>query len=91
MNTLVDNEGQVRFEFADGALEDLSPFDTCDAERGTVTQARVRVLRAADGRVLVLDFCKHHFEVHELSLIASGFEVIDDRRMDLFKAEEVKE
>lgn len=58
--------------------ESLTLHDRCDAESVPV-QAHVRVRKDAK----VLDFCKHHFERLELSLLAAGWAVTDDSRESL--------
>lgn len=67
---------RTRVVIAEEALTGLTLHDYCDAEKAGNVQAYVRVHK--DGQVL--DFCKHHFEVHEPTLIIKGYKVVDDRR-----------
>lgn len=56
----------------------LTALDRCDA---CAAQARVRVRRAA----LDLVLCGHHFNRHELALMAGGWLVNHDARAELLK------
>lgn len=56
----------------------LTPHDRCDA--GDIQEARVRV-KMPDGGTL--QFCKHHFEKHEIGLMAAGALVEQDDRAKL--------
>ena len=57
--------------------EKLRPADRSDAS--PTAQAVVRVRK----NHMVLDFDKHHFEIHEAALIADGWSVIEDIRSTL--------
>jgi len=51
----------------------------CDATASGAEDAQVRLVR---GRA-ILDFCSHHFAVHELDLAAAGWRVTHDNRGQL--------
>ena len=58
----------------------LSSLDLCDRDNGGA-QAYVRLGKGNQDLLL----CKHHFELHELALLAQGFTVLQDTRDQLSK------
>jgi hypothetical protein len=62
--------------------ESLTALDLCDGDRLGGVQAYVRV-RLGTGKYLSL--CKHHYEKHELALVAQGWAVFEDARGQLSK------
>lgn len=60
------------------AFNRLTAIDYCDAEAALI-KAYVRVARGTK----ILDLCKHHFETNQAALMAAGFVVVDDQRLNL--------
>lgn len=55
----------------------LEPGATCDA---AASGSETAVVRVANPFGDVIDFCAHHFAVHEAALFAGSFDLVHDNR-----------
>ena len=58
---------------------ELAAADYCDKDADVPVLAMVRLARAS----LILDLCKHHYEINKAALAGGGWHITDDRRASL--------